>query len=277
MRPLTILFSLILLLGSCSDQDYSLEQEELDCFYSEQVVAGVDVQSWVNAAEDTLVKYGALKNKSGESYMAFIQNLSDIGSTATANVPLMNALRSIDGPAFYWSLPFIMCSDRSISEPDSTELSTSHLRHLNSLLDTLEMRGDISVSIAANAPLQLFSAEDFEHNYYRTLAVIVFTRIIWSGDRDSGILPMLQPVVPEHRAPQIASRNMFTVMINRDDEILVNGAIVTEDELSEIVKKFYLDSAEKDEIEWPGMGKVKVLCKEAILTLRNDRGSSYEA
>lgn len=80
----------------------------------------------------------------------------------------------------------------------------------------------------------------------------------------------------------LKSRNMLDVYLNKKDQLIVDGNYTTIDQLRDIAKNF-IDNPdnerrkpEKIEMDVPYFGPILVTSKH-IISLRNDRGSSYQA
>lgn len=102
-------------------------------------------------------------------------------------------------------------------------------------------------------------------------------------DTDSGISRMLPPPVPPNQDhsndPKIKERNVFVVLINKNDQLLVEGKLMRIEDLKEEAKEFIDNPAdlislpEKEQKEIPLFGLVDV--SKQVISLQNDRGTSY--
>lgn len=72
-----------------------------------------------------------------------------------------------------------------------------------------------------------------------------------------------QPVEP----PKIADRNIFSVLVNTCDQILVEGDPAALAEIRGKLKAFILNSERRD--DWPDQPSA------TVVTLKNDRGTVY--
>jgi len=112
--------------------------------------------------------------------------------------------------------------------------------------------------------------------------LLIFFLVTTTMDTDSGISRTLPPPVPpdqEQDDNKIKERNIFVVLVNRNDQLLVEGQVMQIDNLTEAAKDFIANPQnkenlpEKEEVEIPFFGIHPV--SKQIISLRNDRGTSY--
>ena len=78
---------------------------------------------------------------------------------------------------------------------------------------------------------------------------------------------------------EIRERNVFVVLINKDDDLFVEDGFYDVEELKEMTKEFFLnpddaeDLSEKREITTDYFGTMMV--SKGVISLRNDRSTSY--
>lgn len=98
--------------------------------------------------------------------------------------------------------------------------------------------------------------------------LLIFFLVTTTMDVDKGLarkLPPIQEDMPE--LPPIKKRNLFSVLINSNNDMLVNGEYMTIKELRAAAKKFINNNdADPESSESP---------VKAIVSLQNDRGTSY--
>lgn len=79
---------------------------------------------------------------------------------------------------------------------------------------------------------------------------------------------------------EVKRRNIFSVLINKSDKLLVRGEPMEVGMLKEKTKEFIMNPnndpnlSEFEEKDIPGIGKFKV--SKGVVSLQNDRGTSYE-
>ena len=112
--------------------------------------------------------------------------------------------------------------------------------------------------------------------------LLIFFLVTTTMDVDTGIARQLPPIPEEKDETEIEinERNLFMVLINAQDKLLVNGRVMDIDDLREKTKEF-VRSNPYDELlpeltptEIDGLDKV-VMVSEGIVSLRNDRGTTY--
>ncbi len=113
--------------------------------------------------------------------------------------------------------------------------------------------------------------------------LLIFFLVTTTMDTDSGLVRMLPPPVPPDQQNnddiKIKERNVFVVLINRNDQLLVEGQLMQINELKDKAKEFIENPAdninlpEKDAQDIPLMGTV--LVSKQVISLQNDRGTSY--
>lgn len=102
---------------------------------------------------------------------------------------------------------------------------------------------------------------------------------------NKGLARRLPPPVPAEQKTQdlkVKERNVFVVLINSNDQLLVQGEYLDVKDLKEKAKEFIKNDAnsenlpEKEVIEVEYFGNVAVT-KNHVISLQNDRGTSYSA
>lgn len=112
--------------------------------------------------------------------------------------------------------------------------------------------------------------------------LLIFFLTSASMDTDRGLerrLPPLAPDVQENDAPPIKERNVFIVLVNKDNQLLVEGEWLQINQLRERAKEFManpndsesLPEKELKEIEFFG----EVPISKGVISLQNDLGTQY--
>ncbi|MCH5244061.1 MAG: biopolymer transporter ExbD [Lentimicrobiaceae bacterium] len=111
--------------------------------------------------------------------------------------------------------------------------------------------------------------------------LLTFFLLTSSINTDLGIARKLPPPLPpDAPKPEIHDRNVFKVAVNFRDELQVQGARIDIADLRAMAKEFLANPAndpkksEKKIEEIEGLGTVPV--SKGVVSLRNDRGTSYE-
>ncbi len=112
--------------------------------------------------------------------------------------------------------------------------------------------------------------------------LLIFFLVTTTMDVDTGITRKLPPPVEnKNENVDVKDRNVLKVLINSHDLLLVNGKPGNVSNLAEKVKDFmaiHLNNKAYPEVQEkyiPELGK-KVLMTKGIISLKNDRGTSYE-
>ena len=102
---------------------------------------------------------------------------------------------------------------------------------------------------------------------------------------NKGLARRLPPPVPAEQKTQdlkVKERNVFVVLINSNDQLLVQGEYLDVKDLKEKAKEFIKNDEnaenlpEKEVIEVEYFGNIAVT-KSHVISLQNDRGTSYSA
>jgi biopolymer transport protein ExbD len=111
--------------------------------------------------------------------------------------------------------------------------------------------------------------------------LLSFFLVTTTMDTDIGIFRRLPPPPdPTQKPPEIKKRNIFNILINKNDRLLVNGKEGILDQLKDEAKEFLSNPAnlsdlpEKREEYIPLLGDYPV--SKGIISLKNDRGTSYD-
>ncbi len=100
--------------------------------------------------------------------------------------------------------------------------------------------------------------------------LLIFFLVTTTMDVDTGIAIKLPPIPPPEQEPPppLNERNVFVVLVNARDQLLVEGVWTDIKELREKTKRF-LDNNGRD----PNLSDNP---EKAVVSLQNDRGTSYQ-
>ena len=110
--------------------------------------------------------------------------------------------------------------------------------------------------------------------------LLIFFLVATTMDIDTGITRKLPPPVEDNSQININQRNIFEVLVNSADQLLVEGKPGNIRFLKDETKHFFLNPdndptlPEKKEEDIPLIGKIMV--SKGVVSLKNDRGTSYE-
>lgn len=271
MKQIYISLGLIFFLSGCTqtDYDYKLENIILDCFYQHHEDNNINVKSTIDKIESVLIKHEILKDKTGESYIRVIEQIRNNNDIEIDNPNLITDINSIG-----YIPSSVFCRDSSYASMiDSADLANSKLKYVIGIFDSIQVKGDISPSKIAEEILEVFNAQDFENDYYRTIGLIMFSNMIKINDCVNGLGRKLPPA-PKKELIEIEEQNIFVILVNKENQIIVDGDLIEIDALKEMVKKFLLETSDKTTIDLPLIGKQKA--SKGVISIQNDRGTSYE-
>jgi biopolymer transport protein ExbD len=112
--------------------------------------------------------------------------------------------------------------------------------------------------------------------------LLVFFLVTTTMDSDLGMMRKLPPTLPPDmpKPPPIKDRNVFVVLANANDQLLVEGELMDITELKEAAKEFIANPSNKDglpekkQVDLPIFG-VRMVSKQ-VISLQNDNGTSYK-
>ncbi|MFU8844559.1 MAG: ExbD/TolR family protein [Bacteroidales bacterium] len=116
--------------------------------------------------------------------------------------------------------------------------------------------------------------------------LLIFFLVTTTMDIDTGITRILPPPPEPDMDIQVRERNIFMVLVNRNDRLLVEGQPSDISLLREQAKEFLrnidlrspetdVTKPEKREVFIPALGGT-VYISRGIISLKNDRGTSYD-
>lgn len=112
--------------------------------------------------------------------------------------------------------------------------------------------------------------------------LLIFFLVTTTMDVDTGLTRKLPPPIEEEleNPPEVKERNVFQVLVNANDDLLVEGEPMLVSNLREEAKKFIIGDASDPTMpefkltEVPVLGNIMV--SKQIISLQNDRGTSYD-
>ena len=117
--------------------------------------------------------------------------------------------------------------------------------------------------------------------------LLIFFLVTTTMDIDTGITRKLPPPPPEDMEDiKVKERNIFKVLVNKNDRLLMNGKPGSIKTLREEVKQFLtsgnlknpnssVDMPEKKMVDVTLLGG-EIWISKGIISLKNDRGTSYD-
>ncbi|MBN1950277.1 MAG: hypothetical protein JW801_03685 [Bacteroidales bacterium] len=269
---LTVLFTGFLPAYSQTDDDsydYALENMLMDHCYSYYKEQGIDIKLIMSRVEDVYIKHHILEDRSGDSYIKLLEKIRQENNVLFDCPGLAEDIQNL---AYVPESLFAFDSNRiSI---DTAMINESKLKELETIGNKLAKSINISPEMVADAILQVYDAQDFEHNFYRYAGLIILSDLYRFDPYSSGImreLPLLEETNTKERTND--PENLLEVYITHEDKILLDGEHTELSALRSSAKAFIL-KADQTEINVPLLGNQ--MTSKAIIRLHNDRGTSYD-
>jgi biopolymer transport protein ExbD len=113
--------------------------------------------------------------------------------------------------------------------------------------------------------------------------LLIFFLVTTTMDTDGGLTRKLPPMMEEDQPdpPPIKQRNIFEVLVNANDQLLVEGELMQVADLREAAKEFIKSDLLREDLPEFKATNVKFFgpqhpVSKQIVSLQNDRGTSYE-
>jgi len=112
--------------------------------------------------------------------------------------------------------------------------------------------------------------------------LLIFFLVTTTMDVDTGIYKKLPPI-PENQTQEpdvkVKKRNVLSILVNRNNELLVNGDVISISQLRDKTKEFFLNPANKENLPEKSLKTVPyfgdVMVSKGLISLQNDRGTQY--
>ncbi|HKJ42553.1 MAG TPA: biopolymer transporter ExbD [Sunxiuqinia sp.] len=111
--------------------------------------------------------------------------------------------------------------------------------------------------------------------------LLIFFLVTTTMDVDSGLERKLPPMPPEEQqdTPPIKERNVFIVLVNARNQLLVEGELTNVDDLREKAKEFMANPNDDPKLPEKTMKNVdffgNVEVTKGVISLQNDVGTQY--
>ena len=113
--------------------------------------------------------------------------------------------------------------------------------------------------------------------------LLIFFLVTTTMDTDGGLTRKLPPMPEEQLEdlPEVKQRNVFEVLVNANDQLLVEGQLMLVSELREAAKEFIVSNPAREDLPEFKLTDIELMGKDypvskQIISLQNDRGTSYE-
>ncbi|MDE5423655.1 biopolymer transporter ExbD [Ancylomarina sp. DW003] len=113
--------------------------------------------------------------------------------------------------------------------------------------------------------------------------LLIFFLVTTTMDVDTGIYKKLPPIPEDEQLNddvKVKKRNVFSILVNRNNELLVNGEVLSISALREKTKEFFLNPQNLENLPEKALKNVPyfgdVMVSKGLISLQNDRGTRYE-
>ncbi len=111
--------------------------------------------------------------------------------------------------------------------------------------------------------------------------LLIFFLVTTTMDTDIGIIKKLSPMLPkEQKPPEIKERNIFVVLVNKQNVISVEGKVVHANELKQLTREFILNPENKDNLPEKKLKNIKYIgeteVSKGVISLKTHRGTEYK-
>ena len=111
--------------------------------------------------------------------------------------------------------------------------------------------------------------------------LLAFFLMVSNINSDMGLARKLPPPLPDNvNPPEVKERNIFVVMVNKDDRLLFNTEYGRIEDLKDRAKEFLGNPANKAHMPEKKPTQIDLLgtydVSKGVISLRNDRGTSYD-
>ena len=113
--------------------------------------------------------------------------------------------------------------------------------------------------------------------------LLIFFLVTATMDTDTGLARMLPPPQPPdvEEAPPIQDRNVFVVLLNSNNQLLVENQYMEVKDLKMAAKEFIENPAKKENLSATKDTEVSFFgiypVSKGVISLQNDRGTQYQA
>lgn len=111
--------------------------------------------------------------------------------------------------------------------------------------------------------------------------LLVFFLATTTMNVDSGLYRRLPPYQPDNtEAPKYAKRNILQVLVNRDNQLSINGDIADVSTLKDRTIEFILNPSNSEDLPQKDIKTIELFgpveVSKGIVSLQSDKGTSYE-
>ena len=112
--------------------------------------------------------------------------------------------------------------------------------------------------------------------------LLIFFLVTTTIDSDVGIMRIISPPVPPgYDPPDVRNRNVLSVLVDRNDHIMIESEPVTIKDIKPLTIEFLKNPYELDDLPEKSMKHIQSIgsleVTKGIISIKTDRGTSYEA
>ncbi len=113
--------------------------------------------------------------------------------------------------------------------------------------------------------------------------LLIFFIMSTTMDTDTGLARMLPPPIPANSEPPppIKDRNVFVILLNSKNQLLVEGQYMEVSQLKNATKEFIENSQAKENLSESKLTTIdhlgEMAVSKGVISLQNDRGTQYQA
>lgn len=112
--------------------------------------------------------------------------------------------------------------------------------------------------------------------------LLIFFLVTTTMDVDTGIYKKLPPIPESDQQNddvKVKERNVLSILVNRNNDLLVNGEILSITQLRDKTKEFFLNPSNSANLPEKALKNVPyfgdVMVSKGLISLQNDRGTQY--
>ena len=111
--------------------------------------------------------------------------------------------------------------------------------------------------------------------------LLVFFLATTTMNVDSGIYRRLPPYQPDNtEAPKYAKRNILQVLVNRNNQVAINGELADVSTLKDRTVEFILNTGNREDLPQKEIKTIELFgpveISKGVISLQSDKGTSYE-
>ena len=262
---LTLLLLLVLGCSSCDNPDYELEDKLYDCLKNKSIESdNINPDEIISAMESHLQKEGQLQKTNGAAYYNWIKIIVENG-TSDFTIP-----KNIKEKINSFQLQEMSCQQLvqdTILIQGSRFFSIA--KGFKESFEIISTTGDLDPELIGKNMFKVFRPEDFDHPLYKIGIYQFLLFQLEMVQQDQGVMTKLPPwSEDEPDITTLKERNVYSVLINAKNELLVRGKPMKIKDLKINTMEFIVNPNKKsDYAESPD---------KAIISLKNERGTKYK-